>query len=139
MIHPPAAYSSHSPPQSVTVPVSRSQLDAPTLERLKNGRYRTIKPWTVDLDGRHWAVPKGYSTNGITCPPWLKSSLGDGAGRPETWAAIFHDWLFTQARISRPEADRLFYDLLIAYGVPTQKAKLMHAAVVAYSLAKNIR
>jgi hypothetical protein len=58
---------------------------------------------------------------------------------PETWAAVFHDWLFTQPGVSRSTADRLFLDLMLAYGVPEAKARLMHTSVRAYSLSKTLR
>lgn len=121
-----------------TVPVSRvARPEPPVLKRLNNGHYRVQRPWTVVLDGRAWHVPRGYSSNGITAPAGIKRSLGDGVGHPETWAAVFHDWLFTQPGISRSTADRLFHDLLLAYGVPPQKARLMHATVAGYSLSKK--
>ncbi len=123
----------------VAVSVSPVRPAAPELKRLQNGRYRVRKPWAVDLKGRRWEVSAGYSTNGITAPALVKNSLGDGVQHPETWAAVFHDWLFKQPGISRSQADELFYDLLIAYGVPAAKAKVMYTSVAAYSLAKRFR
>lgn len=123
----------------VPVSISSARPAVPELKRLQNGRYRVRKPWAVALKGRRWEVPAGYSTNGITAPALMKKSLGDGVQHPETWAAIFHDWLFKQPGISRSEADDLFYDLLIAYGVPVAKAKVMYTSVAAYSLSKRFR
>lgn len=113
--------------------------DAPQLKKLSNGHYRVRKPWTVNLDGRQWQVPAGYTSNGITGPSFIKSSLGDGVQYKETWAAVFHDWLFTQPGVTRAEADQTFHKLLIAYGVPAEKARLMYDAVAAYSLTKSNR
>lgn len=113
--------------------------DAPVLKRLPNGKYRVIKPWTVTLNGRDWHVQKGYTSNGITAPDRFKASLGDGIDHKETWAAMFHDWLFTQPGVTRAQADRMFYDALIAYGVPSAKANLMYRTVSAYSLTKSDR
>lgn len=110
---------------------------APELKRLQNGKYRVIKPWSVTLNGRDWHVHKGYTSNGITAPERFKASLGDGVDHKETWAAMFHDWLFTQPGVTRAQADRMFYDLLIAYGVPDTKASLMYRTVSAYSLTKR--
>lgn len=112
---------------------------APELKRLPNGHYRVRKPWTVVLNGRRWIVQRGYTSNGITAPARLKSAMGDGVRHPETWAAVFHDWLFTQPGISRATADRLFYDLLLAYGVSPAKARMMHTTVATYSLSKVVR
>ncbi|RYD39353.1 MAG: DUF1353 domain-containing protein [Verrucomicrobiaceae bacterium] len=113
--------------------------DAPELKKLKNGHYYVRKPWTVTINGRDWHIPKGYSSNGITAPARFKATLGDGIDHKETWAAVFHDWLFTQPGVSRAQADRMFYDLLIAYGVPNTKANLMYRTVSAYSLTKSDR
>ena len=134
----------HAPPSSrretVSSSISRQQRpEAPKLKRLPNGHYRLRKPWTVDLNGQRWMIPAGYSTNGITAPDHLKKSLGDGVDRPETWAAVFHDWLFTQPGISRTQADSMFYDLMIAYGVPAERAKLMYTTVKLYSISKSFR
>lgn len=112
---------------------------APELKKLGNGNYRVRKPWTVVLKGRTWQVQKGYSSNGITAPQRIKASLGDGVDKPETWAAVFHDWLFTQPGVSRTEADRTFYELLLAYGVDRSKAELMYTTVKTYSLTKGLR
>lgn len=112
---------------------------APKLRRLENGHYRVTKPWTVILGGREWHVQKGYTSNGITGPSAIRKRMGDGVEFKETWAAVFHDWLFTQPGITRTQADRMFKDLLLAYGVPAQKADMMYNTVALYSLTKSIR
>lgn len=122
-----------------TAPVFQPLPATPELKRLKNGHYYIRQPWTVELDGRRWVVPRGYSSNGITAPAMLKHSLGDGVEFPETWAAVFHDWLFTQPGITRSQADHAFYNLLLAYRVPADRAQLMFTTVSAYSFAKMIR
>ena len=116
----------------------RQRPDAPVLKRQKNGHYRVLKSWTVELDGQVWHVQKGYSCNGITAPGSLKGSIGDAVDKPETWAAVFHDWLFTQPGMPRAKADRLFYQLLLAYDVSPLKARLMYSTVSAYSASKAI-
>lgn len=119
--------------------ISAPTPEAPQLKRLPNGHYRVRKPWTVALDGHVWHIQQGYTCNGITASSFIKSSLGDGVQHKETWAAVFHDWLFTQPGITRSQADRMFYDLLIAYGVSAEKAKLMYTWVATYSLTKTNR
>ena len=117
----------------------RLRPEAPTLRRLKNGHYKVSKPWTVNIGGHNWQVPAGYTSNGITAPTRVKVALGDGVGHAETWAAVFHDWLFTQKGVTRKQADRMFRDLLIAYGVSSRKADLMYTFVSAFSTSKNLR
>ena len=119
--------------------VANHRPDAPVLVRKKNGRYQVAEPWTVALDGKVWQVQKGYTCNGITAPDRVKRSLGDGIGEPETWAAVFHDWLFTRPGMSREKADRLFYQLLVAYGVSPLKSRIMYSGVTAYTASKALR
>ncbi len=121
------------------VPIKQARPAAPELKRLKNGHYRVRRPWTVVLNGRTWVVQKGYTSNGMTAPARVKAALGDGVDKPETWSAVFHDWLFTQPGVSRAEADRTFYEIMIAYGVPSSKAQLMYNTVKTYSLTKSQR
>jgi hypothetical protein len=112
--------------------------EAPELVRLPNGQYRVRRDWHLNFNDHRYVVPAGYSSNGITAPARLKAALGDGVKYRETWAAVFHDWLFTRAGNVRTEADRRFYELLLAYGVDPGKAKLMYSTVSAYSLSKNL-
>jgi Protein of unknown function (DUF1353) len=135
---PPAAHRSASVRQHVKAHATKRP-DAPQLKRMKNGHYKVRNPWTVEIGGRVWQVPAGYNCNGITAPDRVKASLGDGVDHPETWAAVFHDWLFTQKGVSRAQADAAFHDLLLAYGVPSGKASMMHSMVSAYSLSKSFR
>ena len=136
---PPAEiHRSASVRQHVKAPAAKRP-DAPKLKRMENGHYKVRKPWTVEIGNRVWQVPAGYNCNGITAPDRLKPSLGDGVDRPETWAAIFHDWLFTQKGVTRAQADGLFYELMLAYGVSAGKAGMMHTMVSAYSAAKRFR
>ncbi len=137
---PRPGYAPSSRQQPVSFPVSRqTRPDAPQLKRLRNGHYRVREPWKIHLNGRQWRIPAGYQSNGITASAKVKQHLGDGVNHPETWAAVFHDWLFTQPGISRAQADTMFYDILIAYGVPATKAKFMYTSVAAYSLSKGLR
>ncbi len=127
-------------PDGEQIPVAKAVTpQSPKLKRLKNGHYKVIEPWTVELNGKIWQVQAGYRCNGITAPKVVKQALGDGINKSTTWAAVFHDWLFTQPGMTRNRADRLFYDLMVAYGVPKEKAKLMHTSVQAYTLSKILR
>ncbi|MFK7851678.1 MAG: DUF1353 domain-containing protein [Akkermansiaceae bacterium] len=116
--------------------VVSKQPSIPKLKQLKNGHYRVTENWRLQLDGRTWVIQKGYTSNGITAPDYIKSNLGDSVDSRDTWAAVYHDWLFTQPGIGRDEADRLYHKLMLAYGVPSFKAQLMYNTVSAYSRAK---
>jgi len=124
---------------SSSIGLSHGTPNVPELKRLANGHYRVTQPWTVKLKSRQWHIQKGYQSNGITAPDFIKQRMGDGIDQPETWSAVFHDWLFTQPGMTRALADQTFYDILIAYGVSSQKAELMYSTVRTYSLTKSIR
>lgn len=127
----------HTAPRRVPMQQA-ARPEIPNLKRLKNGHYRVRQPWTVVLNGKTWIVEKGYTSNGMTAPLKIKTALGDGVDKPETWSAVFHDWLFTQKGISRAEADSNFHAILLAYGVSPTKAELMYSTVKAYSLTKGL-
>jgi hypothetical protein len=131
----PAAVSGGRPGSSLTQ--SEQGPEAPVLVRLPNGHYRVKRPWKLQFNGNYYLIPAGYSSNGITAPARVRAALGDGITHPETWAAVFHDWLFTRKNNQRARADRQFYELLLAYGVDDRKARLMYSTVSAYSLSKD--
>lgn len=112
--------------------------EAPHLKRIRKDRYRVTRPWTLELNGKIWRVQKGYVCNGITAPKKIREILGEGVDAPETWAAVFHDWLFTQPGMSREKADQLFHELLLAYDVPPLKARLIYSSVSLYSASKAL-
>ncbi len=73
-------------------------------------------------------IPAGFICDGSSIPRALWTLIGlhkDGKNREPS---LVHDWLYMhQGRIperkySRQEADRLYYDMLIAYGVPNKSA-----------------
>jgi hypothetical protein len=135
----PMRESGHRAHGFASVPVAKMPPPAPALMRTKKGRYKVTRPWTLDIGGQRWTVQKGYTCNGITAPEKIRKSLGDGVQHPETWAAVFHDWLYTQPGMTRDKADRLFRELLLAYNVPAFKADLMFSGVSAYSATKSLR
>ncbi|MFC5050583.1 DUF1353 domain-containing protein [Rubritalea spongiae] len=108
----------------------------PKLTKLENGHYRVTQAWTVKLSNKTFRVQKGYTSNGITAPSYIKKSLGDNINAPTTWAAVFHDWCFTQKNISRSQADDYFVELMHAYRIPQQKIDLMGTAARGYTLYK---
>lgn len=129
----PGKHSSHQHQSAVS-----NRPEAPQLKRIRKDRYRVTRPWTVELHGKTWQIQKGYVCNGITAPRKIREILGEGVDAPETWAAVFHDWLFTQPGMSREKADRLFHDLLLAYDVPPLKARLIYSSVSVYSASKAL-
>jgi len=73
-------------------------------------------------------VPKGFVCDGSSIPRLLWTFIGlhkDGKNREPS---LVHDWLYMhqgklpEREYSRKEADRLYYDMLLAYKVPNKKA-----------------
>lgn len=111
----------------------------PQLEQLENGHYRVLEDWPVKIGQRSFIVQQGYSSNGITAPEKLKAFLGDHVDAPETWAAMFHDWCFTQEYLTRDQADSYFIELMHDYQINAHKVQLMGATVRGYTLYKGIQ
>ena len=100
--------------------------------------FLTLRPLTfVAADGTEWQAPKNTLTDGASIPSLLVSMVGDPTSPEFLEAGIMHDAYsgFGNEALatyqSRPWEDvhRMFYDALIVDGVPTQKAKIMFAAV----------
>jgi len=126
-------------PAVQTVTAVSSNAPRPSLQRLDNGHYQVMADWALVISGRRFLVPAGYSSNGITAPKSVKSLLGDGVGYPETWAAVFHDWCFTQSYLTRTQADDYFIQLMKDYGISPTKINLMATSVRSYTAYKTVQ
>ena len=74
-------------------------------------------------------VPKGFKTDGVSIPYLLQSLLGDPFNQLATPAAILHDFLYSKRsdyiktyRLTRLQADIVFYDIMLAHKVSKVKA-----------------
>lgn len=100
--------------------------------------YTLIEQYTCPLTGI--CVPKGLKYDGASIPRVCWSLIGlspDGLLRA---AALVHDWCYinggivedsqgAELTLSKKEADKLFYELLMLAGVNPYRAKVAHFAV----------
>jgi hypothetical protein len=108
----------------------------PTLEYFDGDLFRVVSPLSVELcSGDTVTVKPQFLTDGITYPRLLWSILGHPFDGVELWAAMIHDWLCVThqtdsgERISREQADSIFYKCLKSLGVSSEKSLLMYTAV----------
>ncbi|QBQ74834.1 tail assembly-like protein [Caudovirales GX15bay] len=76
-------------------------------------------------------VPKGFTTDGASIPKIAQWMTGwTPWDEPQRWAAITHDWLYTQRGVGKLYADRVFRSVLESEGAPAFKRNVMFIAVV---------
>lgn len=96
------------------------------------GQWRLVMPLVYEsADEALYTVPVAYETDYASVPrfPGAYWLTGNTAHR----AAVLHDWLISEGIVPRPVADDLFLEAMLATGVPRWRARLMHAAVSAYT------
>ena len=72
----------------------------------------------ISAGHREYRVPAGFTTDLASVPTWLPLFLRY-LFRDQlrtAWAAILHDWLYTEQKLPRATCDALFYEALIASG-----------------------
>jgi len=104
------------------------------IELLPDGRRgRLLEPIALLSRCHVINVPRGFVTDFASVPrlfwriipPWGEYAL----------ASVVHDYLCTQGRFPRKEADLIFLDLMKRLGVPLWKRQAMYRAVRLYSIA----
>ena len=72
-------------------------------------------------------VPKGFVTDFASIPRVVRSFIPQ-LGR-YSWAAVVHDYLYSEGDGKRKDADLLFLALMASSGVPWWKRRLIYRAV----------
>lgn len=105
---------------------------SPDVHWLADGRLELDAPLVyIDASGKEWQVPKGFTTDLASVPrvvPGIVRLLFRGPLQT-AHAAILHDWLYNARKVSRREADALFWEALRATGESAVGAWLMWAGV----------
>ena len=83
----------------------------------------------IDRQGRYWEVPAGMEVDGATIPRTLWSSVGSPFTGDYRRAAILHDAAIRDPRVSRIDADAMFYEACVAGGCTVKQAQLLYAGV----------
>lgn len=82
-----------------------------------------------DTKGVDWEAAAGLKTDGASIPPVFQPIVGKPFERSFIKAAIIHDHYCERHVRSWRQTHRVFYEGLIAEGVPTAKAKVMYYGV----------
>jgi hypothetical protein len=83
--------------------------------------------YSSDVLDRIVTVPEGFTTDLASVPRLPVVYLLTGATGNE--AAVVHDFLYTTRPCSRKDADEVFYEAVLASGVPKWRAWIMWAGI----------
>lgn len=99
-------------------------------ETSKDGKViELLEPVPFVLNGEEYVVPKGYLSNGFSCPRFLWTIISPAIDHRTLKSACVHDWLYENHVCTRDEADHLFLEMLIEAGMSRQKACTIYLAV----------
>jgi hypothetical protein len=85
-----------------------------------------------DREGKVWRVPAGAEIDGASIPSSLYSIVGPPFVGDYRRASVVHDHYCRTRTESWRDVHRMFYDGIVAGGVPRVVAKVMYAAVVGW-------
>jgi hypothetical protein len=105
------------------------KLDPPHVHPVSNDQYQLDHDYRATAAGWWIHIRAGFITDGASVPRLLWRVVGHPFQGRALAAAIVHDALYQVEAIPRAEADRVFYELLIANGVSRGKAWAMFAGV----------
>jgi hypothetical protein len=83
----------------------------------------------VDRHGLRWDVPAGAIVDGASIPRPLWSVIGGPFEGKYRAASIVHDWFCDVRSRLWKSVHRMFFEAMLASGVPAPQAKLMYAGV----------
>lgn len=105
------------------------KLPAPVMYPTSAWYWVLAEPYQFTLGTRRFTAPRGWRTDGASIPRALWRVLGHPFAGDVIAAALAHDVLYATHYTTRAEADRLFYDRLLANGVGRVKAWSLYAGV----------
>jgi hypothetical protein len=89
--------------------------------------YRTLKWYVFTIRGNTIMIPAGYQTDFASVPRWLWAFIPP-VGRYNA-PALVHDYLYDNRIGTRKEADKIFLDMMLQYGVHRWGALCMYWGV----------
>lgn len=78
---------------------------------------------------RGFTIPRGYVWDGASIPGLLRAWMGDPYEGPNRDSGLLHDYLYETCKVSREQADELFYRELMTDGDSKTSAYLKWKAV----------
>jgi hypothetical protein len=92
-----------------------------------------------DGEGKVWHVPAGSEIDGASIPSSLYSVIGPPFVGDYRRASVVHDHYCRTRTESWKDVHRMFYDGIVAGGVPRIVAKVMYAAVMGWGPRWEVR
>lgn len=86
-------------------------------------------PITFEIDGHELTIPKGYISDGMSCPRWCWPIISPQYDPKTLVPSIKHDFLYDTKVVSRERADEFYREDLVAHGVGTVKAWVIYESV----------
>ena len=85
----------------------------------------------IRWNGKWLIVPVGFKSDGASVPRFFWRIVFPPGDNRALRAAFAHDWIYRMhpEGWTKAEADQMFYDLLIADGIPVINAKLAYWGV----------
>jgi len=94
-----------------------------------NNEYVLTREYQLDYQGTKLRVPRLFSFNGASIPRLFWWLISTPFAPKVMAAATMHDWLYASHRVTRAEADTLFYYMLSVSGIPKWKQVVMYGAL----------
>ena len=87
--------------------------------------------YRVDYNGKTFLIPRGFESDGASVPRLFWSLVFSPTDSHAATAGICHDWIYRDQPEgwTREEADRMFYALLIEFGVNVASAQSAYLAL----------
>lgn len=102
----------------------------PVLQYCQTSRmWRLVAPFVVRVEIGHVMIREGFLTDGASIPRVFWRAVGHPMTGDYIGPAVVHDALYAAKLTRRDIADRIFYELLLVYGVGMVRASIMYAAV----------
>jgi len=97
--------------------------------------FTICEPFLYNVDGKSYRVPQGFTTDLASIPKILWSIYSPNKANTIP-AAVIHDYLyFCPGEMTRAEADRIFYDVLLYKHVHSFTAYKYWASVRAFGFS----
>lgn len=99
------------------------------LHVIAHPRYPAFRILLRAKEVRGFVVPRGFVWDGCSIPGIVRGVIGTPYDGPQRDAGLLHDYLYETWKVTRKDADELFYRQLLDDGASRAKAYLMWSAV----------
>lgn len=101
-----------------------NEIREPKLVLVDENIHRLEGDWVIIFRDEEYIVPDGMLTDGASIPTYLQWLCGSPFKQPRLKAALVHDFLYGggDPEATRKDADDLYRDLQISFGIPKWKA-----------------